>query len=242
MRCFGKVVRRLHDVAIRHPDDLQVHVLDPAEQQKVREAGGGGGVELAGLRFRQRHQLIDRIDIHRCRHRDREHDGGDADDRQQVAFGVVRQRVVIVGRHRQDAGRPEPQRMIVGGVDKGLDRHDAVAARAILDHHRLAPARRQAIGEQPGGDVAGAGGAEWHDEFDGAGRISLLRHRTVGEMQAGGDRQAGNCHKSSHRHPPRETIAAYNSSSTRFSRKLFRDISQPANARHESCKDRDLRF
>ena len=29
---FGEVVRRLHDIAIRHLDDLQVHVLDPAEQ------------------------------------------------------------------------------------------------------------------------------------------------------------------------------------------------------------------
>jgi hypothetical protein len=55
--------------------------------------------------------------------------------------------------------------MIVCGGDEGLDRDQSVGARAVLDHDRLAPARRQPVSEQPRADVDAGAGSERHDEF-----------------------------------------------------------------------------
>src|SRR6266566_1230722 len=45
-------------VAIWHPNDLQSHALEEAEQQKVRNAVGSCGVEFSWLRAGHRHELI----------------------------------------------------------------------------------------------------------------------------------------------------------------------------------------
>src|SRR5215831_9083947 len=55
---LSEVARRLHDVAIGHPNDLQSHALEEAEQQKVRNAVGSCGVEFSWLRAGHRHELI----------------------------------------------------------------------------------------------------------------------------------------------------------------------------------------
>src|SRR5580704_16754468 len=93
---------------------------------------------------------------------------------------------------REGRGRREQQRMIVVRADECRDRHDAVAAGAVLDHDGLAPARRQPIREQPRPDIGTAAGTERHDETHGALRPRLggrLRRRDGREGQD--DRKAG---------------------------------------------------
>jgi hypothetical protein len=53
------------------------------------------------------------------------------------------------------------------------DRNETVTARPVLDHHRLAPARRELFCEQPGRDVDPSGGTKRQDELDRALRIIL---------------------------------------------------------------------
>ncbi len=107
---------------------------------------------------------------------DRHHGVGDPRDRHEIG-GVVGQLVVQERMRGEDRGRREQQRVIVMGADEGADPDDAVAAGTILDHHRLAPARRQPVGQQPRRDVGTAAGAQRHDEPDVALRPRLGRGR-----------------------------------------------------------------
>ena len=52
---------------------------------------------------------------------------------------------MLVGKHIEGTGRSEPHGMMVMGTDEGVERDKAVAARTILHHYRLAPARGQTI-------------------------------------------------------------------------------------------------
>src|SRR5262249_36498012 len=61
--------------------------------------------------------------------------------------------------------------------DEGVERDKAVAARTILHHYRLAPARGQTLGEQTGCGIAGAGSAKRQDEVHRSRRKRLLRAR-----------------------------------------------------------------
>ena len=67
--------------------------------------------------------------------------------------------------------------MVVAGAGEDVDRDDAVAAGTILDHHRLAPARRKAFGEHPGGDIDAGAGTERQDEAHHTLRIALRADR-----------------------------------------------------------------
>ena len=158
--------------------DLQAHRFDEAENQKIGIAGGGGGVELAWLRARQRDQLVHRADIERRRHRDRQHGDVDLGDRHHIAR-IVGRLILVVEVDEECGGGAEEQRVIVVCAEKSIERHETIAARAILDHDRLAPARAQSIGEQSRCYVRCAGGAERQNEADRAGGIGLLRRRAA---------------------------------------------------------------
>jgi len=66
---------------------------------------------------------------------------------------------------RERSARREEERVIVVGGDEGLDRDQPVRTGTVLDHDRLAPARRQPVCQQPRPDVRARAGAERHDEF-----------------------------------------------------------------------------
>ncbi len=68
--------------------------------------------------------------------------------------------------HGEIAGRHVQQDVIVIRAQERRDGDDAVAAGTVLDHHRLAPALRQLVGEQTGADVDGSARSERHDEPD----------------------------------------------------------------------------
>src|SRR5262249_51521939 len=71
--------------------------------------------------------------------------------------------------------RNEQERVLVVRTGECGDGDEAVAARPVLDHHRLAPARRELLCEQPGGDVGAGGGTKREGELDRALRIGLSR-------------------------------------------------------------------
>jgi hypothetical protein len=80
--------------------------------------------------------------------------------------------------------------VIVVGGQHGLDRDHAIAARAVLDHHRLAPAGLQAILNKPRADIGAGARTERHDESNRLLRPSLcLRQRPR-------RRQSENCNES----------------------------------------------
>jgi hypothetical protein len=80
---------------------------------------------------------------------------------------------------KESGGRAEEQCVIVVCAEKGIERHQAIAARAILDHDRLAPVCAQSISKQSCCYVRRAGGAKWQNETDRAGGIGLLRRRAA---------------------------------------------------------------
>jgi len=72
--------------------------------------------------------------------------------------------------------------MILMGADEGVKRDEAITARTILHHYRLAPARGQTHGEQTGCGIAGAASAKRQDEAHRPRRKHLLRGRAAHEL------------------------------------------------------------
>ena len=64
--------------------------------------------------------------------------------------------------------------MVVGG-NEGVDRDDAVTARLVLDHDRLALLATQVVGKQPGPDIDAAGRPQRDNEPDRPLRPVLRR-------------------------------------------------------------------
>jgi hypothetical protein len=67
--------------------------------------------------------------------------------------------------------------MIVMGADEGVKRDEAITARTILHHYRLAPARGQTLGKQTGCRIACAASAKRQNEVHRPRRKHLLRAR-----------------------------------------------------------------
>jgi hypothetical protein len=84
------------------------------------------------------------------------------------------------------------QHVIVVGADERADGDETVAARTILDDHRLAPAPAQTVGDQPRADIDAAARSERHDELDRALR-PCLRGRRLCREQKRGEQAEGEC-------------------------------------------------
>lgn len=85
-------------------------------------------------------------------------------DRDQVAR-VVGQLIIHERMDDEAAGRPEHQNMIVICAEVSLDGNDAVAARLIFDHYRLAPFGLQLFGKQSSADIRARARTKRHDEL-----------------------------------------------------------------------------
>jgi hypothetical protein len=72
--------------------------------------------------------------------------------------------------------------MIVMGADEGVKRDEAITARTILHHYRLAPARGQTLGKQTGCRIACAASAKRQNEVHRPRRKHLLRGRATHEL------------------------------------------------------------
>ena len=76
--------------------------------------------------------------------------------------------------------------MILMGADEGVKRDEAITARTILHHYRLAPARGQTLGKQTGCGIAGAASAKRQDEAHRPRRIGLSPRDPRDGRQRGG--------------------------------------------------------
>jgi hypothetical protein len=143
-----------------------VEVLEgePAGEHEIVGAGNAGPVELARLSARALRQLLHRVDMKLGWNRDDNDGVGDARDRRQVAR-LIRQAVVLIGVRYEGARRPVEQHVIVVGADECVDGDQGVAAGAVVDDHRLAPALTQAIRQEPSADVGVAADAKRHNEL-----------------------------------------------------------------------------
>ena len=137
-------------------------------------------------------ELRDALDPQRLARRDREKVVGHGTDWDQVALRVIGQLVVHQRVDGDHAAEREQQRVIVVRGDETRDRRNAVRALAVLHHHRLAPARRQSLGEQPCRDVGAGAWRQRHDDPHGALRPDLRprRRREQSASRRLADRQA----------------------------------------------------
>jgi len=104
---------------------------------------------------------------------------------------------------RERSGRREQQRVIVIGIDERGDRHDAVGAGPVLDHHGLPPPLGQPIRKKPRADVRSGSGPERNDEPDRTLRPALrVRDRERGQKGGGqGEKDAEPVCHGRHRSP-----------------------------------------
>jgi hypothetical protein len=172
---LGEIIRGLKDVPIGNLGHLQAAALEKPEQQKIRITGGGGRIELSRLGADESHEVPERAEPKRHRCREGEHDGGNARNRKQIKLRAVGKLVVLVRVDGKGSHRPEQQRVVVVGAGECANGDETVAARTVFDHHRLAPARAQPIGEQPRRDIRCARWSERDDEPHRARRIGLRR-------------------------------------------------------------------
>jgi hypothetical protein len=101
--------------------------------------------------------------------------------------------------HREIAAGREQQHVVVVGAEERLDRHQAVAAGTVLDHDRLAPARRQPLRQQPRADIGARAGTKRHDELDCPLR-PFLRQRRHRHHRANGDKADSHQEQAEFRH------------------------------------------
>ena len=142
----------------------------------VRLAAGAEGAvaQAAAPRLRVGDQLLEAVDRHARVDDESQRHVSDGCDRREIPFDVVGQRREQHRIQHEGGVVREKQRMAVrrGFRDRvGADR--GVAARPVLDHHRLAQRFRQALPHLPADDVGGAAGRVRHDDADRPGRISL---------------------------------------------------------------------
>ncbi len=156
------------DIAVGDLLNIELLMIGVGPERKLGDARHQAGIELARIGARRLGKLADCVEGRVLRHRDH-HDGvGGSHDRAQIVR-IIWQLAVhnLVG--GEVAGRNIQQDVIVVRTQERRDRDDAVAARTVLDHHRLPPLRRQFIGKQTGADVGGCARSERHDEPAPAG-------------------------------------------------------------------------
>ncbi len=149
-------------------------------------------IQLARLRFRERHELLDRIDAEPGIDDQQVGAGPDEAHRRQILERVVFHFPVEHGVDRERAGNRNADRVAVGS-GPGDERGAEVAARAgtVLDDHRLAERRRELLREHARDQVGRAAGGKGHDQVDRARRpvlrIGRRRLRRGARCESEGD-------------------------------------------------------
>jgi hypothetical protein len=171
---FAEIGGRHIDVAIGHLGDVQLFGVGVAPERELGDAGHETGVELAWVGARGLGEFLHRLVRRRLRNRERQDGVGGSGDGNEI-LRIIGQLAVYKRVHREVAGRREQEGVVVVGAEKRLDRDEAVAARPVLDHHRLAPYCRQLLGEQSATDIGAGTWSERYDKSDWSRRPILLR-------------------------------------------------------------------
>src|SRR6266545_3497255 len=142
---------------------------------KMADRGGAErrDVDLARIGLGVSDQLRKRLGWHRRIDFQHQRQLGEARHHRDVAQEVERQR--LIERHVDGVGRDrEEQRVAVRRrVGDSLRRDIGAAARAVLDHYRLAHPVRQKLRDQAGDDVGRSAGWKRYDKADRPGWIGL---------------------------------------------------------------------
>jgi len=173
---LGEIAGGLDRVAIGHLGHVQALALQESGKQEIERTGDACPIEIAGLRARERNELLERCDLERRRHPDGNESIGNPCDGQEIG-GLVGQVVVQIGVGCERGGGGHQQDVIVVGIDESADGDNGVPSGAILHHDRLAPARGQSIRQQPCADIDSRSRTERQQEFDRALRPALRRRR-----------------------------------------------------------------
>ena len=149
----------MHDVEAGHP-------VEDFAGKMVRPADAGGAVEqLARLRLRERHVVLERRRGHRRMHHQHHGVAREQGNRRKILERVIAEHRTGVRRddHRRFGRR---QQRVTVGIRLCDQRRADTAGRAgaVLDHERLAERRLQMRLQQPRHDIGAAAGGERHDD------------------------------------------------------------------------------
>jgi hypothetical protein len=148
-----------------------VELLD-VDMRAAADAGGGV-VELSGLRFEHRDQLLHRIDAKRRRYDQHARQAAQHGDGRQILQAVVTQVLVKHVVHRVSRGH-EHERIAIGLGARGLaDADGAAGAGAVVHDHRLAPRGVEALAHDAPHHVGCAAGRKGDDDLDRLRGIAL---------------------------------------------------------------------
>jgi hypothetical protein len=162
-------------------------VLQETGEHEISEPRRRNPIEFTRLRARKCHEFAQRVDLERHRNRDGGEYFASRRDRHEIAR-IVGQLLVDDGIDRDRVGCRIQQRVIVARGSECASGEDAVGARLVLDHDRLAPALRQPVAEQSRGGIGRAAGPERHHELHGALR-PVLRLRLHVRYPDGGQQR-----------------------------------------------------
>ena len=170
----GALVRHMHDVDARH------HFQQLAAEMRRCAVAPRRVVELAGLRLRERDELLQRFRRHlRVRHQNHRR-GRKQADRHEVLERVVGQR--LEARVHGDRGVGHHQRVAVGRCLRDrVHADDAAPARPVLDHQRLAERLADQRLDDAREIIGAAARAERHHQADRARRVGLRERRRHAE-------------------------------------------------------------
>ena len=163
-------VRHVHHVDTRH------HFEHFRRQMRRAAVARRRITQLAGFGFRHR----DHIRYGFCRHRRMHHQHaggiGEVHHRREILDWVVGNFAVETAVDGHRAGAARHQRVAIG---RRLRHHfgadDAVGARPVVHHHRLAECLAQFLSNRTRQNIRGTARGLRHDEADGFGGIALSR-------------------------------------------------------------------
>ena len=174
---------------------LDVHARDEFEQFRIqmhdRALSARAVVERAGPGLGERNEFLDGFHVERRTDRQHVRHVRHLDDRGEIPDRVVGQ----LGERRSDgvrAGGRHQQRVAIGCALRDQVRADAATgARAVFDHHRLAPALAEFLRDEARDHIGRPGGRKRHQQLYRFGGISLGEGAGRGGRCGDGDQETG---------------------------------------------------
>ena len=173
---FGEIVDSLHRIFIRDLGHVEIFGFQPGREQQIIGASNGRVVQLAGVSFDPGGEFFHRGDLKIGRHAECDQRVGHARDRFKV-FWIVRQLFMQQGMRGKGRCRREQKNVVVMRVEYCGNSKKGIATRTVLNDDRLAPFRREFIGQQPRRNVDPRTRAQRNNETDRALRPLTRRLR-----------------------------------------------------------------
>jgi hypothetical protein len=151
---------------------------------------GTGIIELVGVRFGARNQLLNRIDAESGIGHDHIRRSPELCDRREIFDGVVGNFRIQAWIDDVGARRDQERVAVRLGVGRGTDPDIAAGSRPVLDDDTAAQGMAEMLAENARHDVGRSGRRERHDDLDGA--AGIVRRPRPGRSEAGHRRRGRN--------------------------------------------------